>query len=137
MSAQYPFDDVKDFMDKFGIPYPERPTLPTAEVMRYRNLFLEEELEELQEAYDEGNLTKLVDSLIDLVYVAYGTAIFAGVSPVAWRECWDAVHDANMAKRRAENSGESKRHSSLDVIKPVGWVNPEETIAEILAYHST
>ncbi len=79
---------------------------------------------------------KFIDALVDLVYVAYGTAIFAGVSPVAWRECWDAVHDANMTKRRASNEGESKRRSSLDVVKPAGWKSPEETIAQILTRHS-
>ncbi len=131
-NSQHPFDDVKDFSDKFGLPYPEKPALPAADVMRYRDIFLEEELEELQEAYDDGNLVKFVDALVDLVYVAYGTAIFAGVSPEQWRECWDAVHDANMAKRRASNEGESKRSSILDVIKPPGWKSPEDTIAQVL-----
>ncbi len=41
MSEQHPFEDVKDFTDKFNLPYPERPQLLPVDVMWYRNLFLE------------------------------------------------------------------------------------------------
>lgn len=42
-----------------------------------------------------------------------------------FREAWDRVHRANMAKVRAERASDSKRGSSFDVVKPEGWQAPD------------
>lgn len=63
------------------------------------------------------------DALIDLVYVALGTAHILGYP---WQEGWDLVQKANMAKVRAKPDGsDSLRHSSFDVVKPEGWTAPD------------
>lgn len=70
------------------------------------------------------------DALIDLVYVALGTAHLLGYP---WQVGWNAVQSANMAKERAASAEDSKRGSSFDVIKPPGWSPPN--IERILDDH--
>lgn len=68
------------------------------------------------------NHPELFDGLIDLVYVAYGTAHLLGYP---WAAGWERVQDANMAKVRAERAEDSTRGSTFDVIKPPGWTKPD------------
>lgn len=65
---------------------------------------------------------ELFDGLIDLVYVAYGTAHLLGYP---WASGWARVQDANMAKVRAESADQSLRNSAYDVVKPPGWTKPD------------
>ena len=123
--------NVYEFHQRFGLPLGEENQLD-AEATTFRLGFLEEELYELQEALDEKDMVKAFDALLDLVYVAQGTALFMGISPAQWDAGMRAVHNANMAKVRAADAGESKRGTALDVIKPVGWEGPESRLKQIL-----
>lgn len=123
------FSDVGDFHTKFALPTSEDrfPGLLTDETFMFRYQFLQEELQELLKAHREGNLEDFADALVDLVYVALGTAHMAGVP---WEELWAEVQRANMGKVRATESSQSKRGSSLDVVKPMGWRPPD--VAQVL-----
>lgn len=138
------FGDVGNFHQKFGLPVSEsRPQNVDTELMRFRLNFLLEELKELMEATGayfaadedetsvriemEGDVAvdhaQAFDALIDLVYVAYGTAHLLGYP---WHEGWEEVQTANMSKVRAAFDGsDSKRGSSFDVVKPEGWIPPD------------
>jgi predicted HAD superfamily Cof-like phosphohydrolase len=60
-----------------------------------RKRLLREELEEVIQALDSGDMVSLAQELADLVYVAYGTAVDPGINlDVAIAE----VHCANMSK---------------------------------------
>lgn len=123
---------VKEFHEKFGLPTGESDCLTTnMAVAEFRLAFIQEELDELDEAMPVGDRVKMFDALLDLAYVVYGTALFMGVTPEQWEAGMSAVHKANMAKERATDDS-SKRGTSLDVIKPKGWVGPEEELARIL-----
>lgn len=127
------YQDVKDFHLKFEVPTDEErvPELPTADVVDYRAGFMQEELDEFKGACYDGDLAGAADALIDLVYVAKGTALLMGISPECWDELWTDVQRANLAKERATSAADprSKRSHSLDVVKPEGWVGPDgETI---------
>lgn len=135
------FRDVGDFHTKFGLPVSEgQPLKMDREAWAFRLKFLQEEINELAEALgaetETGDLAvswvlpeqdsfvshpDAFDALIDLVYVALGTAHLAGYP---WEAGWNKVQEANMAKVRASSAEESKRGSSLDVIKPEGWTPP-------------
>ncbi len=70
---------------------------------------------------DVPSLAKKFDALIDLVYVALGTAYLHGFPfDLGWRR----VHEANMKKVRATNAAQSARNSTHDVVKPPGWTAP-------------
>lgn len=118
------FRDVGLFHERFGLDHAlheVKPRLISQELVEFRLKFLQEELNELQEGYDTSDLAKIADSLVDLVYVALGTAHLHGLP---WEELWAEVQRANMTKQRAERADQSARNSTFDVIKPPGWRPP-------------
>jgi predicted HAD superfamily Cof-like phosphohydrolase len=133
------FSDVGDFHEKFGLHRvwaSSGPTPHDPELMDFRAKFLEEELIEFREGLAEQNHEKMFDALLDLVYVAMGTAHLLGYP---WQSGWNLVQEANMAKMRATSAEESQantgRGSSFDVIKPPGWTPPDiEGLLESLGY---
>jgi predicted HAD superfamily Cof-like phosphohydrolase len=108
------FDDVGKFHRKFNLPVASDglPRELTIEELQFRFRFMLEELSEyaeamgvtfeVREAIAYGNvqkqdLPKAFDALIDLVYVALGTA---HLHRFPWQEGWDEVQRANVAKER-------------------------------------
>lgn len=127
--------NVAEFHEKFGLPMgTDDQLMHDPSVQAYRVKFLQEELDEFKEALAEGNKTKAFDALLDLGYVVYGTALFAGINPAQWHAGMHAVHSCNMAKVRATKAEDSKRGSIFDVCKPAGWVGPEARLEEILSW---
>jgi dCMP deaminase len=120
------FEMVGEFHRKFGLPVsgPAEPSVPDDDTLGFRLRFLREELAELEEASQRGDLEGFADALADLVYVAHGTAHLAGIpmDPV-FRE----VHRANLSKERAAGASDprSRRGHALDVVKPAGWRPPD------------
>lgn len=125
------FEDVAYFHRKFGLPTQScaEPIRELGdEVLDFRIGFIEEELQELKDARAAGDHAGMADALIDLVYVAMGTAHFANYP---WHELWDEVQRANCDKERAVVPTE--RGGTLDIIKPEGWVPPN--IERIISLH--
>lgn len=122
-----PYRDVAEFHRKFGLPTAGPgvvPKLTAPSVSLFRTQFLEEELRELRTALDFDDLAGAADALVDLVYVALGTAHLLGLDfPAHWAE----VQRANLAKERATSADDprSKRGHHLDVVKPEGWLPPD------------
>ena len=117
------YQDIKKFHERFGLEYKGPPRVLDHDVAQFRIKFLKEELEEYIKADMEEDLEGQFDALIDLVYVALGTAYLQGLP---FEEGWNEVQTCNMAKVRAGPNGEgSKRGSPLDVIKPPEWVGPD------------
>jgi predicted HAD superfamily Cof-like phosphohydrolase len=121
------FEDVQAFHSKFGIQVPEKPQLLDDDTYNFRLGFLKEELQEFINAQYHGDLATAADSLIDLVYVAIGTADMMGIGQDCWQEMWDEVQRANMSKERSSGSDDdrSTRKHSLDIVKPVDFVPPD------------
>lgn len=127
--------NVAEFHEKFGLPMgTDDQLMNNPEAQDFRVKFLQEELDELKEALAEGNKTKAFDALLDLAYVACGTALFAGINPAQWHAGMHAVHSCNMAKVRVAKAEDSKHGSAFDVKKPEGWVGPESRLEEILSW---
>lgn len=128
------FHDVKTFQLKFGQLVHAEPTHLTRRKLQERIDFLQEELDEFKKACDEQDLAEQADALVDLVYVALGTANMLGLP---WKALWDDVQRANMAKVR----GVGKRGHLVDCIKPEGWIGPQtmrilESAGYVQAVHS-
>lgn len=126
-------DDIRNFHVKFGVEGPKVPDLRDLELFQFRMNFMQEELDEFHTAWVAGDMVKAFDALIDLMYVTLGTG-YMMCFPMG--EGWELVHAANMKKVRAASAEESAastgRGSKLDVIKPKGWVSPEESLRELL-----
>lgn len=120
------FNDVGAFHKKFGLDTFGRvkPQLLPPDAQRFREKFLEEELTEFVIACQSQDLANAADALVDLIYVALGTAHMMGID---FNAHWAEVQRANMAKERASGAGDvrSKRKNALDVVKPEGWTPPD------------
>jgi predicted HAD superfamily Cof-like phosphohydrolase len=122
------FADVGDFHQKMGLPVAGHmlPRQLTNEEFDYRRDFMLEELTEFTDAFAENDGPGMADALVDLVYVALGTAHYMGLP---FDELWDEVQRANMAKRRWREGDPVKPRAAgapgLDVVKPEGWVGPD------------
>lgn len=121
------FTDVGRFHEKFGLDNTTfrdvGPREWDKDLMEFRLKFLREELDEFIEGKNEQDVVKMFDALLDLVYVAMGTAHLLGLP---WEAGWSLVQQANMAKVRAAADGsDSKRGSAFDVVKPEGWEPPD------------
>lgn len=99
----------------------EKASLLRNDLMSFRINFLKEELCELEKAVNENNLEEVFDALIDLTYVAMGTAWMMNLP---WEEGWLEVHSSNMRKIKAEDASQSKRGHSIDIVKPKDWIGP-------------
>jgi predicted HAD superfamily Cof-like phosphohydrolase len=134
--------DIERFHQRFGLEYNGKPRMLEPDLFGFRDKFMHEELEEYEEEQvgliealtsDDGKpdhrrialgLHQQLDALVDLVYVALGTA-YMQFGPEVFHEAWRRVQAANMAKVRCEKEGDSKRGSTFDVIKPQGWTPPD------------
>ena len=122
------FKDVKNFHQKFGLMAPEglQPVHLTQRKLGERVEFMQEELDEFKKAVESQDMAGLADALVDLVYVAKGTAVMMNLP---WNVLWAEVQRANMDKVR----GMTKRGHPVDVTKPEGWQPPH--IDEVLGGH--
>lgn len=130
------FDMVCDFHKKFGVPVRAVPAMLPPDEHRFRLSFLYEEIKEYKESHEANDFTKQVDSLLDLIYVAYGTLALMGVNA---NIAMGIVHNANMQKVRAPSADASKeatgRGHEFDVIKPDGWIAPEPRLDLLIALY--
>lgn len=118
--------DVAEFHHKFGLMIGEQPRHLTKRKLGERVEFLQEELDELRCAMETQDMAEIADALVDMVYVAKGTAVMLGLP---WEPLWADVQRANLGKVR----GVGKRGHLVDCVKPPGWVGPRTT--EILLAH--
>lgn len=93
---------------------------------------LREEIQEIEDAYSEGDLVKVVDGLIDLDYFQKGVVYKHGIGRSLYRRLFSAVHHCNMTKRKGIKDTRQGFGDSADAIKPEGWIPPEEAIRLIL-----
>jgi predicted HAD superfamily Cof-like phosphohydrolase len=115
------FDDIQTFRERFGMHMYAAPTLDI-ELLKERNVYLNEEIYELNAAIHAADIVEVADALVDIVYIVKGTAAALGMN---WEALWNTVHASNMAKARADTVAESKRGIIGDVYKPDGWIEPD------------
>lgn len=122
------FEAVAEFHRKFGFPIAGEDNVPhllnngSSNIALFRRNFLEEEMTEFKRAQDADDLVEIADALVDLVYVALGTAHYYGLP---FDELFDEVQRSNMEKVRVQQADESKRGTVWDVRKPEGWRPPD------------
>lgn len=112
---------IEKFHLKFCLEYEGSPRALPQKLSKFRIQFLHEELKEYRDAVEAKDLEGQLDALIDLVYVALGTAYMHGFD---FNEGFRRVHDCNMKKVRALSRLDSKRGSTFDVVKPANWKPP-------------
>jgi predicted HAD superfamily Cof-like phosphohydrolase len=108
---------VWDFMVRARQHVGASPKKPTIEQASRRSTWLIEEALEAQKAAVAGDIPGLARELVDVIYVACGTANDWGIDlgPV-----FDAVHEGNMEKLRMGAAVDADGK----VKKPEGWTPP-------------
>ena len=89
------FEDVKTFMKTFGQVVRIKPQIPDEKTMRLRLDLIKEELDELEQATKDKDLTEIADALTDILYVTYGACCAFGID---LDKCFKEVQRANMSK---------------------------------------
>jgi predicted HAD superfamily Cof-like phosphohydrolase len=87
---------VDEFHKALGVPSPSKPEIDCKRAQLRINL-LQEELDELQDGVDDGNLVAVLDALTDLQYVLDGAFLAFGLADVK-SKAFDEVHRSNMSK---------------------------------------
>lgn len=122
-------EDVREFHKACGTNDPYAPTWPNWSKRRLRADLLQEEANELiaeltnPEFSWENFETHLADTakeIVDVIYVAIGTALSMGI-PL--EKVWAEVHQSNMAKVDP-TTGKVRRREDGKVLKPEGWQKP-------------
>jgi len=126
------YQQVKEFRQKMALPIGKQPQLLTPEQTSYFARFIMEELSEYLRGVEEGSIVDAADALADLVYVTLGMAHAMGLP---FETLFNIVHEANMQKEPASDRIRSLRGQQYDVVKPVGWENPEPKIERLLRAH--
>lgn len=123
MTAKTPEQMLREFHASKAIHgglMPEQPTIGIpAWVQMLRMDLLDEEVSELHEAVEQGDIVKLADAIADITYVAVGTAVAYGIP---FDAIFAEVHRSNMTK--VNTPAEAK------LVKGPGYEPPR--IAEIL-----
>lgn len=88
---------VSDFHKTFDAPILETPQIPSEERCQLRVSLLQEELNELKQAIDDGNLVEIADALCDIQYVLSGAILEFGMGEV-FDELFEEVQRSNMSK---------------------------------------
>jgi len=89
------FEDVKKFMKTFGQKLITKPQFPEEKTMKLRFDLIKEELNELEQAMKQKDLTEVADALTDILYVTYGAGLAYGID---LDKCFKEVQRANMSK---------------------------------------
>ena len=110
---------------------PKKAQLPDEATMERRIAMLMEEVLELAAAYEDGDIVGVADAWGDIFYVLLGGVEEDGIDlePVLM-----AIMHANDHKIDWEATPPRPFVTREDgkILKPEGWVGPEEAIAEIL-----
>lgn len=110
----------------------DKPALLTEEEVRWLRRALLEEVDEFMEAHAAEQLPMAVDGLIDLIYFAVGGLYRMGLNEEKIRECFIAVHSANLTKKRGVKASRPQDGSVADAVKPAGFIDPVLVIERIL-----
>ncbi len=100
-----PLNQVADFHHTFKHPILESPQIPSEERCKLRVSLIAEELKELEEAIEDGDIVEVADALCDIQYVLSGAVLEFGLGD-KFRELFEEVQRSNMSKA-CQSEGEA------------------------------
>ncbi len=99
--AKKTIDSVQEFHEAYGLPVLAKPAIADPQTIKLRINLLQEELDELREALEQGDIVETLDALTDLQYVLDGAYLSFGLHPLK-QHAFDEVHRSNMSKLGAD-----------------------------------
>lgn len=122
-------EQVQEFHETYGLPVLDEPSIVDEKTNELRINLLAEELDELKEALEEGDLLETLDALIDLQYVLDGAFLSFGLQELK-QAAFDEVHRSNMSKLGADGKP-IRRESDGKILKGPDYFKPD--LAQFLA----
>lgn len=116
-------DQVQEFHKTYGLPVENEPNISDKKTNALRINLLAEEVEELQEALEAGDMVEVLDALTDIQYVLDGAYLSFGLQHVK-QDAFDEVHRSNMSKL-GEDGKPIRRESDGKVLKGPNYFKPD------------
>lgn len=113
---------VQEFHEAFGVNIEEEPIIPSKERCDLRQKILQEEVNELNEAWKKGDLVEVADAIADIHYVLMGTVLEFGLQD-KYEEIITEVHRSNMSK--LDENGQPIYREDGKVIKSKLYTKPD------------
>ena len=113
-------DMVQEFHETYGLPVETAPSISDAKTNALRINLLAEELDELKEALEQGDV---VETLTDLQYVLDGAYLSFGLQDQKMA-AFTEVHRSNMSKL-GEDGKPIRRESDGKVLKGPDYFKPD------------
>lgn len=116
-------DMVQEFHETYGLPVKSAPDISDKKTNALRINLLAEELDELKEALQNGDIVETLDALIDLQYVLDGAFLSFGLQDQK-EKAFAEVHASNMSKL-GEDGKPIRRESDSKVLKGPHYFKPD------------
>lgn len=123
MTKKSTIDQVQEFHETYGLSVLKTPDISDEKTNALRINLLAEELDELKEALEQGDLIETLDALIDLQYVLDGAFLSFGLQHVK-ETAFNEVHRSNMSKL-GEDGKPIRRESDGKVLKGPDYFKPD------------
>ncbi len=114
---------VKEFHETYGLPVEHAPNISDEKTNKLRINLLAEEVEELQEALEAGDIVEVLDALTDIQYVLDGAYLSFGLHAVK-QAAFDEVHSSNMSKL-GEDGKPIVREEDGKILKGPNYFKPD------------
>lgn len=116
-------DQVQEFHETYGLPVLDVPNISDKKTNELRINLLAEELDELKDALEQGDMVETLDALIDLQYVLDGAFLSLGMAHLK-TPAFDEVHRSNMSKLGTDGKP-IRRESDGKVLKGPDYFKPD------------
>jgi len=127
-----PLERVQKFHKTFGVTCPTRPSIPSKEVCALRIALIQEELNELRDAFDDNDIIAVADALGDLSVVVDGSYDACGLAD--YKEgLSEEIFNSNMSK--LDEDGQPIYREDGKVLKGTNYFKPN--IANVLGLDTT
>ncbi len=123
MNKRTTLEQVQEFHETYGLSVLDKASISDAKTNELRINLLAEELGELKEALEQGDMVETLDALIDLQYVLDGAFLSFGLHHVKGA-AFDEVHRSNMSKLGADGKP-IRRESDGKVLKGPDYFKPD------------
>ena len=94
-------EQVRIFHETYGLPVKDQPDISDEKTNALRINLLAEEVDELKEALEAGDMVEVLDALTDIQYVLDGAYLSFGLHPVKMG-AFEEVQRSNMSKLGAD-----------------------------------
>ncbi len=121
--TQSTLDRVKIFHDTYGLPVKDTPDISDDKTNALRVNLLEEEVQELKDALNAGDMVEVLDALTDIQYVLDGAYLSFGLSHLK-ESAFAEVQRSNMSKLCIDGKP-IRRESDGKVMKGPNYSAPD------------